>query len=86
MESLFNKVGCDSSAITDMLGGQGGVSETNILQYMGIIEQKANELLQLHSYSKAKETGDTATMAAFLATRAPKVTAGSLSIQPPSTV
>ena len=84
MESLFNKTGCDSTTITDMLGGQSGVANSNVLQYMGIIEQRANELLQLNAFVQAKESDDPAAMATFLQGRAPKHTQGPLSVQPPS--
>ena len=39
VESLFNKGNCDSTAIIELLGGHAGVTDNNILQYMGIIEQ-----------------------------------------------
>ena len=84
VESLFNKTGCDSTTITDMLGGQSGVANSNVLQYMGIIEQRANELLQLNAFVQAKESDDPAAMATFLQGRAPKHTQGPLSVQPPS--
>ena len=56
VESLFNKAGCDSTAITELLGGHAGVTDSNILQYMGIIEQRCNELLHLQSFIQAKVT------------------------------
>ena len=58
VESLFNKAGCDSTAITELLGGHAGVTDNNILQYMGIIEQRCNELLHLQSFIQAKVTTD----------------------------
>ena len=51
---MFSKIGCDSAAITDMLGGHAGVTETTILQYLGIVEQRTNELLQLQAFLQAK--------------------------------
>ena len=54
VESLFNKANCDSTAITELLGGYAGVTDNNILQYMGIIEQRCNELLRLQSFIQAK--------------------------------
>ncbi|CAI8006655.1 Outer dynein arm protein 1 [Geodia barretti] len=58
VDSVFTKTGCDSSAITSLLGGHSGVTETTILQYLGVVEQKTNELLQLQAFIKAKESGD----------------------------
>ena len=54
IESLFNKINCDRSAIDDMLGATAGVTESNMLQYLGIIEQRTNELLAVQAYILAK--------------------------------
>lgn len=51
---MFSKIGCDSSAITDMLGGHAGVTDNTVLQYLGIVEQRTNELLQLQAFIHAK--------------------------------
>ena len=54
MDSLFNKINCDRGAIDDMLGAQAGVSDQNMLQYLGIIEQRTNELLAVRDYQSSK--------------------------------
>ena len=54
IDSVFSKIGCDATAITDMLGGHAGVTDTTVLQYLGIVEQRANELLQLQAFIQAK--------------------------------
>ena len=54
MDSLFNKINCDRSAIDDMLGAASGVSDGNMLQYLGIIEQRTNELLAVQTYVNSK--------------------------------
>lgn len=46
IQSLFDKIGCQNSAGTEMLGNQ-GVTESNMMQYLGIIEQRTNEILQM---------------------------------------
>lgn len=38
-----------------MLGDNDTVNENNMMQYLGIIEQKTNELLQIHAYLQLKE-------------------------------
>eukprot|EP00128_Syssomonas_multiformis_P012257 Colp12_sorted_trinity150504_noHs@18467 len=48
IQTIFNRIGCDRSAITDMLGNA-GVTETNMMQYLGIIEQRTNEILMLYN-------------------------------------
>ncbi|XP_076821624.1 coiled-coil domain-containing protein 63-like [Clavelina lepadiformis] len=55
IESVFGKISCDRSAISDMLGDNDTVNENNMMQYLGIIEQKTNELLQIHTYLQMKE-------------------------------
>ena len=54
IESLFNKINCDRSAIDDMLGAATGVTDGNMLQYLGIIEQRTNELLAIQTYTSLK--------------------------------
>lgn len=54
IESMFSKIGCDSTAITELLGGHAGVTESTLLQYLGLIEQRTNELLQLQAFLQAK--------------------------------
>ncbi|KAF6036165.1 CCDC114 [Bugula neritina] len=55
VDSLFNKINCDRGAIDDMLGAQAGVSDQNMLQYLGIIEQRTNELLAIRDYQASKD-------------------------------
>ena len=53
--TLFKECYCDSSTINDMLGSEDGVTNKNILQYMGIIEQRTMELLQISQYIQMKK-------------------------------
>ncbi|KAK3087593.1 hypothetical protein FSP39_007948 [Pinctada imbricata] len=55
IDSLFNKINCDRSAIDDMLGASHGVTDSNMIQYLGIIEQRTNELLAVQSYINSKD-------------------------------
>lgn len=55
IESLFKKINCDRSAIDEMLGAASGVTETNMLQYLGITEQRTNELLAIQAYINSKD-------------------------------
>jgi len=50
VNSLFTKTGCDRSAIDDMLNAQEGVTDQNLLQYLGIIEARANQLLLTRAF------------------------------------
>jgi len=50
MSTLFAKTGCDRSDIDDMLNAQEGVTDQNLLQYLGIIEARANQLLLTRAF------------------------------------
>merc|ERR1711871_180892 len=52
IHSLFTRLGCNSSSVEEMLGNQ-GVTESNMMQYLGIIEQKTSEILQTYAASQA---------------------------------
>jgi hypothetical protein len=43
---LFNRLGCNTPAVRELLGGE-QVDEGNLMSYLGVIEQRANELLQV---------------------------------------
>ncbi|XP_052799352.1 coiled-coil domain-containing protein 63-like [Mya arenaria] len=55
VENLFKEAGCDSSTICDMLGSEQGVTYKNILQYMGLIEQRTMELIKIQQYIQMKK-------------------------------
>ncbi|KAJ0396009.1 hypothetical protein ATCC90586_003457 [Pythium insidiosum] len=48
IQALFNKIGCNAQAMVEMLGDS-VVTEANLMQYLGVIEQKTNEIL--HQYA-----------------------------------
>jgi hypothetical protein len=50
IESLFSKTNCDSGNIDDMLGSKQGVTNQNMIQYLGIIEEKTNQLLLAQTF------------------------------------
>jgi len=53
IQSIFNKIGCNTPANLELLGNE-GVTETNMMQYLGIIEQRTNEILQLYAATQAQ--------------------------------
>ncbi|KAK3084854.1 hypothetical protein FSP39_020235 [Pinctada imbricata] len=53
--AIFSTIRCDSSTIQEMLGSEDRVTNKNILQYMGIIEQKTMELIQARQYLHMKK-------------------------------
>jgi len=83
-DSLFNKINCDRTMIDDMLGATSGVTESNMMQYLGIIEQRTNELLQIQAIQAAKEA-ERGEVPVGLLGHGPQNTSVSISIVPPST-
>ena len=58
IESVFKKIQCDSTAIDELLGAHQGVTEHNMLNYLGTVEQRTNELLAIKAYIDYKELED----------------------------
>lgn len=58
IESLFNSTRCNRTAITDLLGGGVTVDDNNVLQYLGLVEQKCNEILQVKAMFKVKAAAE----------------------------
>jgi hypothetical protein len=54
IQSLFSKVHCDSTQIDMLLLSKEGVTESNMSQYLGIIDSRADELLRWQSILAAK--------------------------------
>ncbi|XP_068099079.1 outer dynein arm-docking complex subunit 1 [Hyperolius riggenbachi] len=54
IDSLFKKINCDRSVLDEMLGSSSSIRESNIMQYLGLIEQKTNELLAAQSFLDSK--------------------------------
>ncbi|CAF0923586.1 unnamed protein product [Adineta ricciae] len=53
--SLFKKIGCDRGQIDHLLQSHEGVTEDNMIKYLGIIEERTNELLTAQATIIAKE-------------------------------
>jgi uncharacterized phage infection (PIP) family protein YhgE len=51
IHSIFTRIGCASTSMEEMLGNQ-GVTESNMLQYLGVIEQRTSEILQMYAASQ----------------------------------
>lgn len=56
VEDIFQKIGCDTPAVKELLGTD-GVTDTNIMAYLGIMEQRTNELLQVRAREWLLRTG-----------------------------
>jgi len=53
IESIFKLIGCDDSAMNELLGNA-GVTESNMMQYLGIIEQRVNSLLATYKEQRTQ--------------------------------
>jgi coiled-coil domain-containing protein 63/114 len=51
IHSIFSRIGCGTGSTEEMLGNQ-GVTESNMMQYLGLIEQRTSEILQLYAQSQ----------------------------------
>ena len=51
IHSIFQRIGASNTSVDEMLGNQ-GVTESNMLQYLGIIEQRTSEILQQFAVSQ----------------------------------
>ena len=91
IEDTFNRIGCNSEGVSAALGNQ-GVTESNMMQYLGIIEQRTNEILQRYVAVKMQEEGQDISSAelqaqlASIAGHGPAVPlgAGEVKVTPPS--
>jgi chromosome segregation ATPase len=51
IQSVFDKIGFNDEKVNEILGNS-GVTESNMMQYLGVIEQRVNELLQIYILTK----------------------------------
>jgi len=58
IEDIFKNIGCDSSLMSEMLA-ELNVTENNMMQYLGVIEQRTNEILQAYARTQADSAAAT---------------------------
>lgn len=89
VESIFAKLGCDKSE-NDQLSEMEGVTETNIMEYLGMIEERTNGILYMFAQSQSLATGRAAAPGAAVAVlgQGPTKPTGSaaVKVEPPSTM
>mmetsp|Transcript_15592 Transcript_15592/g.39516 ORF Transcript_15592/g.39516 Transcript_15592/m.39516 type:complete len:485 (+) Transcript_15592:779-2233(+) len=56
IQNIFNRLGLNQSSVVDMLGDD-GVTENNMMKYLGLIEQHTNELLSVYMTRQLAATG-----------------------------
>ncbi|XP_071351437.1 coiled-coil domain-containing protein 114 [Trachinotus anak] len=85
VNGTFSKMECDRSVIEDMLGSSTGISENNIMSYLGLVEQKTNELLTIQAFLNSKDLEkdyNPKDLAKFLLGQNPELLQQNISIQP----
>ena len=53
IKSIFDRIGWNNESVQETIGTH-GVTESNMMQYLGIIEQRTNEILQMYSACQVK--------------------------------
>ncbi|XP_064619947.1 coiled-coil domain-containing protein 63-like isoform X2 [Lineus longissimus] len=60
VQSLFDKINCDPKPVNELLGSGHGIRDNNMMIYLGLVEQRTNELLSIQNYiqTRAYERGE----------------------------
>lgn len=48
IQSIFDRIGCNTEVVPELIGAT-GVTESNMMHYLGVIEQRTNEVLQMYA-------------------------------------
>jgi len=80
IHEIFESIGCNQEGVQAMMGG-GGVTEGNVMQYLGVIEQRTNEILQMYAAVQLQQHGTSLqdSLVGILG-QGPSVSAGSVKI------
>ena len=57
IQSIFERIGCNTEVVPELIGST-GVTESNMMQYLGVIEQRTNEVLQMYAACQTKGAFD----------------------------
>ena len=57
VQEIFHRIGCRNTIAASFVGNQ-GVTDSNLMQHLGIIEQRTNEVLQMYAASGAAFNDD----------------------------
>lgn len=79
IRTIFERIGCSNDAMSAHLGDQSTVNNVNVLQYLGEIEDKTNELLQQFMLVNMRSESDPESLM-----NAPTAKQNTVSISPPS--
>jgi coiled-coil domain-containing protein 63/114 len=48
IQSIFDRIGCNTELVPELIGST-NVTESNMMYYLGVIEQRTNEVLQMYA-------------------------------------
>ncbi|XP_072207413.1 coiled-coil domain-containing protein 63 [Excalfactoria chinensis] len=65
IEILFKENDCDATKIREQLGDKGQITDMNLMQYLGLVEKKTNELLLMESILLYMEAEGSMTVQSF---------------------
>ncbi|XP_008288354.1 coiled-coil domain-containing protein 114 [Stegastes partitus] len=85
INSIFSKMECERSVAEETLGSSAGVTENNFMFYLGLLEQKTNELLTIQAFLTSKDPEkdyNPKDLAKILLGQNPELLQQSMSIQP----
>jgi regulator of replication initiation timing len=88
IQQMYDQAGCDTPQVRELLG-EGKVTDSTIMPYLGVIEQRANELVQDYVMAMVRDDGAAAEKAAQIMISPAAAPAGIGSrfvIEPPSTI
>lgn len=83
VQSLFQKFGCSTPAVRTILGDS-GITDTNMLQYLSLIEQRVTEILQVYAGTLVRKGEDVEHLRVALGQAAAAVPVLRVMIAPPS--
>ncbi|XP_021268595.1 coiled-coil domain-containing protein 63 [Numida meleagris] len=65
IEVVFKENNCDATRIREQLGDKGQITDLNLMQYLGLVEKKTNELLLMESILLYAESDGSLTAQSF---------------------
>ncbi|XP_034992942.1 outer dynein arm-docking complex subunit 1 [Zootoca vivipara] len=87
IEALFWKLQCDYSVLENKLGGSTTALDENVAIYLGLIEQKTNQLLAMYSVVKSEKHDlpyDTLETVQLILGQKPEIRAQPMLVRPPT--
>ncbi|XP_073681679.1 coiled-coil domain-containing protein 114 [Garra rufa] len=88
IDRMFRNIDCGLGRMESMLGSSSGITDSNLMTYLGMVEQKAGELLTIQAFIRSKDpenSSDLEAVAPFLLGQKADVQTHESILQPPVT-